>query len=137
VSKARAVALERVLGPLGPEARVGWVGLSPLVASGDAGEGACDAVVVGPAAGELGPVFAAARARVRPGGVVAALLPIEGTGWGVAVQRALSLFSAARRPRALEEVCGALLCAGHAPVKVERIGGLRAEALVYGVVRAP
>lgn len=130
-------------------ARVLWIGI-PGVEEVDAGRGvnratldalpagpsAFDAAVLGPTAGPLLDACLAARACVRPGGVLALVLPVERTGLVALTQRALGAFDAARRPRPLEDACAALLSAGVAPVKVLDVKGASGEAVVYGVVAA-
>lgn len=93
-----------------------------------------DAAILGPVAGDLDVPLRAARERVRAGGVLAIVTPIERKGLRGATGRILSTFDARRRPRPLEEVCAALLAAGVSPVKVAHLRGARGEAVVHGTV---
>jgi hypothetical protein len=149
VKRSVADAIAAALAPIGGKGRVMWVGaktIEPRAGDVDLAQGAlrgsldalpegeCDAAVVGPTPGDLLAAVRAVRARVRAGGVVAVVAPLEGAGLRTAAQRALGAFDAKRRPRALEEACGAMLCAGVTPVSVVELRGARGEALLHGVV---
>lgn len=127
-----------------PDPRVLWIDATPIEAV-DAARGAnrvsletaggtepFDAVVLGPIAGEWLDAARGARARVRAGGIVAMIAPIEREGLRGATQRALASFDAKRKPRALELACTALLCAGVTSLRVIDLKGARGESLVWG-----
>lgn len=141
--KALADALTQALAPVAG-GRVLWVGAIPIE-SLDAGRGAnratidalpagaFDAAVIGPLTSDLLAGVRAARACLRPHGVIALALPIERGGLRAVTQRALATFDAAKRPRALEEACAALLSAGVSRVRVIEVKGPRGLAVVHGV----
>jgi hypothetical protein len=98
-------------------------------------EGPFDAAVVGPTRHGWVSTLRAARARIRPEGVLVAIAPIEQTGVRSLAQRTLAVMDARRAPRPLEEVCAAALSAGASPVGVLALSGIRGNVVVHGVVR--
>lgn len=137
----RADAIAMALRPV-EGGRIVWIDLEPVGPGARARAGALpvgkhDAVVVAAGAGDLDRLLGEACSRLRPGGVIVVVLAVQRQGWRRAAQRVLRVFDVRRRPRALEDVCGALLRAGATSIAVLDVDGLRGEAVVHGVVPDP
>lgn len=143
--RTREQALDAALAPVGG-GRVLWIDLDPIGSREASGSTRAsldslpaetfDAAVAAASMPEPSEVARALAGRVRDGGVVALVLPIERGGLRSAAQRAALVFDRSARVRALEDACAALLDAGASRVEVIEIDGARGEVVVHGRLAA-
>ena len=142
---AREQALAAALAPIG-SGRVLWVELDPVASLESPGSVRAsldalpaetfDAVIAGASIPEPLELARALVGRLRAGGVLALVLPIEREGLRSAAQRAALVFDRKARVRALEDACAALLDVGVSRVEVIELEGARGEVVVHGRVAA-
>lgn len=119
-------------------ARARWTGETAVLSDGGSAlPESFDAVVIG-AAEDTWETAERASGAVRDGGTIVLVLPELRAGLAGATGRALGLVAGeGRRPRALEEICGALLGGGARDIRVEPIAGAHGWVVVHGVVARP